>query len=34
MVPQAASWHIDVRNAKLRVVRRLETTIGIDSIDW
>jgi hypothetical protein len=33
-VPQAAEWHLDVRNSKLRVVRQTVTGIQVESFEW
>jgi hypothetical protein len=33
-VPEDASWHLDVRNSKIRVVRQVGQTIEIESYDW
>jgi hypothetical protein len=33
-VPIGASWHIDVKNSKLRVVHQTGTTIRLENFDW
>ena len=33
-VPQAADWHLDVKNSKLRVVRQRITGIQVESFEW
>ncbi|OAM53072.1 hypothetical protein A7981_06530 [Methylovorus sp. MM2] len=34
IVPPNTDWHIDVKNSKIRVVRKLENNVRIDSYDW
>ena len=33
-VPWSADWHLDVKNAKLRVVRQATTGIQVESYEW
>lgn len=33
-VPFGASWHIDVKNSKLRVIRQIGNAIKIESYEW
>ena len=34
VVPPGASWHIDVRNSKLRVLSQHERAIKVESFEW
>ncbi|MBL8516376.1 MAG: hypothetical protein JNM76_05340 [Betaproteobacteria bacterium] len=33
-VPTGASWHIDVKNSKLRIVHRTGDSIRLENFDW
>lgn len=33
-LPQGASWHLDVRNAKIRIVSQVGTKIRIENLEW